>query len=127
MGSIRRNSFNHPVFIFRLTEPIKRLKIFGTEPEWVGLRPKNEGQVLQSDIPNSCHALRAPFHGVRAPHLPTIAPLEIKFLVNLGDNLLSTLAVFFGDQNKAPVLGIRKGERLLFWVPPGASSSSECG
>jgi hypothetical protein len=57
-------------------------------------------------------------HPQQQPHLPTIAPLEIKLPVNVGDNLLSALAVFFGDQNKAPVLGtpIRMGNRFLWFA-----------
>ncbi|TKB75024.1 MAG: hypothetical protein E8D46_03780 [Nitrospira sp.] len=72
---------------------------------------------MQSDIPAAATP-SGPFSRHSAPHLPTIAPLEIKLPVNLGDNLLGTLEVFFGDQNKASVLvtPIGMGNRFLWFA-----------
>lgn len=72
---------------------------------------------MQSDIPSSRHALRPLFMAFAAT--PSYhRPSEIKLPVNLGDNLFSALAVFFGDQNKAPVLGtlIGMGNRFLWFA-----------
>jgi hypothetical protein len=72
---------------------------------------------LQSDIPAAATPSGL-FSRRSAPHVPTIAPLEIKLPVNVGDILLSALAAFFGNQNKAPVLGtpIGMGNRFLWFA-----------